>query len=160
MYEMTLNDCRNRLKQCYQIQNEFKGIPLSRECECSEAAKNVQADLLKQIKNGSEEALTELLTYYEGCVNAWAKDVWPSKDEQAVFKAELAARMFLQAKKLRANTFCGRLRNAAADVLVDQHQKILEWKLDSLTTPGPKVFYNLDQKSDNIFFRPTVCVDI
>lgn len=127
MYELSETECVRRLAALQAILANGQARDPGFSCACSEAARGEQEALVARARAGDESSLTQLLEYYQNCINSWAKDICPTEAAQAYFKADLVASLMANVQKLDSYSFCADLHVAATRVAIAQHEHLLTW---------------------------------
>lgn len=127
MYEFSPGECQRRIEMLKEVLAEGQKRGPDFTCDCREAARPRQEELIDRIRAGDSSGMDELLEFYGGCINAWAKDLCHTPAARAVFRAELAATLLIDAHELTDPDFSNQLHNAATQVAIAQHQHVLEW---------------------------------
>lgn len=140
MYELAAEECQRRLGILQQILAEGRQRGPDFVCQCGEAAKSRQGALLARMRAGDASGLDELLEFYSGCIDSWAKDICPTSAARSCFKAELVAMLLTQASSLTEKGFCNQLHETATRVAISQHQHVLAWhERQAQAEPAPQV---------------------
>ena len=127
MYEFTPSECQHRLAVLKNILAEGQQRGPDFVCQCGEAAKPVQGQLLARMHAGDVSGLDELLVFYRGCIDSWAKDICPTSAARSCFKAELVATLLTTESELTETNFCNQLHSISTQVAIAQHEYVLEW---------------------------------
>lgn len=127
MYEFSPSECQHRLAVLTNILAEGQQRGPDFVCQCGEAAKPVQGQLLARVHAGDALGLNELLTYYSGCIDSWARDICPTSAARSCFKAELVATLLITGSELTEKDFCNQLHTVSTKVAISQHEHVLEW---------------------------------
>jgi hypothetical protein len=123
---MSLQECRRCSAVLLEIRkdlDEHHGVDLV--CNCHENAKSALPDLLVKLASGDEFAVEPILSFYQPCIDLWAKDIYDDPVYESQFKAELAVRFIQTARKLESQSLCRELKLASLDI-VDAQLKHIE----------------------------------
>jgi len=127
MYELSASQCERRLSQLREILSVAHQRDPDFGCACSEKARARRGKLLQRARSGNVSGLDDLLEYYRGCINSWARDICPTEAARSCFMAELAATLKIRVNELTESGFCTELHVAATKVAIAQHTHVLEW---------------------------------
>lgn len=161
MYEFSPGECQRRIEMLKEVLAEGQKRGPDFTCDCREAARPRQEELIDRIRAGDSSGMDELLEFYGGCINAWAKDLCHTPAARAVFKADLVATLLTNVHELTDEDFSNQLHNTATRVAMSQYQHVLEWHIDreaSEVLSNPQD--NLESDDDRSSLQPEPASDI
>ena len=125
MTELTASECKRRLPRLREVFEGYGTLPDDFTCQCHEGAKGKAAELLRQTILGDEDAMKNLLAYYERCIAAWSKDLYPSEAQRMMFRAELTRALVRLAPGLGADGFCKAMQLCSTHIAISSYEAII-----------------------------------
>ena len=126
MYELSLAECQRRRSILCEIRKEMVAEKFSNSsCHCYEKAKSSHQKLINQLNAGDIQAAESILSFYQPCINTWAKDIYNDPVYESHFKAEIAATLIKNCADLNSVSLCHTLKIVSADI-ADGHLKHIE----------------------------------
>lgn len=125
MYEISLSECQRRRGLLAEIRNEIAAEAPGFRCDCHDRAQATQPQLLERLIAGDDLAVEPILAIYQGCMDAWAKDIYKDPVYESQFKAEIAARFIQECVHLESETLCHKLKMISCEV-ADDHLRHIE----------------------------------
>lgn len=126
MYELSLAECQRRRKLINELYDEIKANPVTNSrCECHASAQAALPNLLERLAAGDDLIVESILAFYQGCINAWAKDIYNDPVYESHFKAEIAARILQKPTDFKSESLCHQLKLATCEI-ADAHLEHIE----------------------------------
>ena len=125
MYGISLSECQRRRGLLAEIRNEIAAEAPGSGCDCHNRAQASQPRLLERLIAGDDLAVEPILSIYQRCIDAWAKDIYKDPVYESQFKAEIAARFIQECVHLESETLCHRLKVISCEV-ADDHLRHIE----------------------------------
>lgn len=126
MYELSYEECRRRIDILRKMLEDGEWRAYD-DCECAQKARSRQEELLSRYHQGDGAALDQLLEYFSGCIQSWARDIYPQAEGQTCFKAQLVANLIARGEAINDANFARELHDEATRVALTQTEHVLQW---------------------------------